>query len=106
MDWFQVTFLALIQGLTEFLPISSSAHLILPSQLFGWEDQGLAFDVGVHVGTLSAVMLYFRQDIAQMIVAWLKSPDRQAESRRLAGLVCGAGDNPGGGLWSGNQRHN
>ncbi|MGB0734285.1 MAG: undecaprenyl-diphosphate phosphatase, partial [Pontibacterium sp.] len=55
MDWFQVTALALIQGLTEFLPISSSAHLILPSQLFGWADQGLAFDVGVHVGTLTAV---------------------------------------------------
>jgi len=73
MDWIQVTFLALIQGLTEFLPISSSAHLILPSQLFGWEDQGLAFDVGVHVGTLSAVMLYFRKDIGEMIVAWLKS---------------------------------
>jgi len=73
MDWLQVTILALIQGLTEFLPISSSAHLILPSQLLGWEDQGLAFDVGVHVGTLSAVMLYFRKDIAQMIVAWLNS---------------------------------
>ena len=73
MDWLQVTILALIQGLTEFLPISSSAHLILPSQLFGWEDQGLAFDVGVHVGTLSAVMLYFRKDIVTMIGAWLNS---------------------------------
>lgn len=73
MDWLQVTLLALIQGLTEFLPISSSAHLILPSQLLGWADQGLAFDVGVHVGTLSAVMLYFRRDIGSMIVAWLNS---------------------------------
>ncbi|MGB0468396.1 MAG: undecaprenyl-diphosphate phosphatase [Pontibacterium sp.] len=73
MDWLQVTILALIQGLTEFLPISSSAHLILPSQLFGWEDQGLAFDVGVHVGTLTAVMLYFRADIATMVVAWLNT---------------------------------
>ncbi len=73
MDWLQVTFLALIQGLTEFLPISSSAHLILPSQLLGWEDQGLAFDVGVHIGSLCAVMLYFRKDIAVMIVAWLNS---------------------------------
>lgn len=70
MDWFQTVVLALIQGLTEFLPISSSAHLILPSQLLGWEDQGLAFDVGVHVGTLAAVVFYFRQDIWSMIKAF------------------------------------
>ena len=68
MDVFQAVMLALIQGLTEFLPISSSAHLILPSKLFGWPDQGLAFDVAVHVGTLSAVMLYFRKDIVSMTV--------------------------------------
>ncbi|WP_439108063.1 undecaprenyl-diphosphate phosphatase [Congregibacter sp.] len=55
--------LALIQGLTEFLPISSSAHLLLPSMLLGWPDQGLAFDVAVHFGTLSAVVVYFRQDL-------------------------------------------
>lgn len=73
MDWLQVTFLALIQGLTEFLPISSSAHLILPSIVFGWQDQGLAFDVAVHVGTLMAVMLYFQQDLRQMILAWCRS---------------------------------
>ena len=58
MDWFQALVLALIQGLTEFLPISSSAHLILPSQVLGWPDQGLAFDVAVHLGTLMAVMAY------------------------------------------------
>ena len=62
-DWIHTVVLALIQGLTEFLPISSSAHLILPSQLLGWEDQGLAFDVGVHVGTLCAVVLYFRSEV-------------------------------------------
>lgn len=73
MDWFQVVFLAVLQGLTEFLPISSSAHLILPSQLLGWTDQGLAFDVGVHIGSLMAVMIYFRQDIWRMIVAWFGS---------------------------------
>ncbi len=54
-------FLALIQGLTEFLPISSSAHLILPSALFDWPDQGLAFDVAVHLGSLGAVCLSLRQ---------------------------------------------
>jgi undecaprenyl-diphosphatase len=62
-DVIRATLLAFIQGLTEFLPISSSAHLILPSALFGWEDQGLGFDVAVHLGTLLAVILYFRRDI-------------------------------------------
>ena len=72
-DWLHTLCLALIQGLTEFLPISSSAHLILPSQLLGWEDQGLAFDVGVHVGTLLAVVYYFRRELGVMIVAWVRS---------------------------------
>ncbi len=62
-DWLQTVVLALIQGLSEFLPISSSAHLVLPSQLLGWPDQGLLFDVAVHVGTLAAVMVYFRHDL-------------------------------------------
>ena len=66
MDWLEVVILALIQGVTEFLPISSSAHLIFPSQLFGWNDQGLAFDVAVHVGTLTAVMYYFKTDLVAM----------------------------------------
>lgn len=70
MDIFQALWLAIIQGLTEFLPISSSAHLILPSQVLGWPDQGLAFDVAVHVGSLAAVMLYFRKDIWQILGAW------------------------------------
>ena len=71
MELFQIIILAVIQGLTEFLPISSSAHLILPKELLGWSDQGLAFDVAVHVGSLLAVMLYFRQEIHSMTVAWL-----------------------------------
>ncbi len=71
-DVIRVTFLALIQGLTEFLPISSSAHLILPSALLGWEDQGLAFDVAVHLGTLSAVVLYFRKDIFSIAAGCLR----------------------------------
>ncbi|RAU17803.1 undecaprenyl-diphosphatase [Nitrincola tibetensis] len=72
-EWIQTVFLALVQGLSEFLPISSSAHLILPAQLWGWEDQGLAFDVGVHLGTLIAVVLYFRQDILTLFKAWVLS---------------------------------
>lgn len=70
MDIVHVILLALIQGITEFLPISSSAHLILPSQLLGWPDQGLAFDVAVHVGTLTAVVIYFRKDIIAIINGW------------------------------------
>lgn len=73
MDIVQALWLALIQGLSEFLPISSSAHLILPSQLLGWPDQGLAFDVAVHVGSFAAVVLYFRRDIQLLIKAWLHS---------------------------------
>ena len=60
MEFLHILVLAILQGLTEFLPISSSAHLILPAKLLAWEDQGLAFDVAVHVGTLSAVLIYFR----------------------------------------------
>ncbi|MCK5355198.1 MAG: undecaprenyl-diphosphate phosphatase [Methyloprofundus sp.] len=73
MDIFQAIALAVLQGLTEFLPISSSAHLILLPVIAGWEDQGLAFDVAVHVGTLSAVLLYYRRDLAVIISAWLGS---------------------------------
>jgi undecaprenyl-diphosphatase len=71
MTTLEIFILAIMQGLTEFLPISSSAHLILPSQLLGWHDQGLAFDVSVHVGTLLAVILYFRKEVGAMTVAWI-----------------------------------
>lgn len=70
MDWLQAVLLAILQGLTEFLPISSSAHLILPSQLLGWVEQGLAFDVAVHVGSLVAVLIYFRREVVDMALAW------------------------------------
>lgn len=73
IDWFQALVLAILQGLTEFLPISSSAHLLLPAQLLGWPDQGLAFDVAVHVGTLAAVLFYYRTDLQVMFTALLHS---------------------------------
>lgn len=73
MDMIQAITLALLQGLTEFLPISSSAHLILLPVLVGWEDQGLAFDVAVHVGTLTAVTAYYRRDLIAIVSAWLGS---------------------------------
>ena len=67
MPLIQLVLLALIQGLTEFIPVSSSAHLILPAQLIeGFEDQGTAVDVAAHVGSLGAVMLYFRAEVARL----------------------------------------
>jgi undecaprenyl-diphosphatase len=85
----QTVLLALLQGLTEFLPISSSAHLILLPRLLGWSDQGLAFDVAVHVGTLLAVVLYFRHDVQRLLAAWLQScvDRRMSADARLAWLV-------------------
>lgn len=73
MDIIQVIVLALVQGLTEFLPISSSAHLILVPVVTHWQDQGLVFDVAVHAGTLSAVVLYFRTELRKMLVDWIAS---------------------------------
>lgn len=73
MDTLHAIYLALLQGFTEFLPISSSAHLILLPRLVGWPDQGLAFDVAVHVGTLIAVVTYFRYDIRTLFLAWVTS---------------------------------
>jgi len=84
----QVVILALVQGLTEFLPISSSAHLILVPVLTDWPDQGLAFDVAVHAGTLTAVVLYFRKELARMFVDWLASfKGRSTPDGRLAWAV-------------------
>ena len=73
MDIIQLITLAVVQGLTEFLPISSSAHLILVPAFTGWKDQGLAFDVAVHVGTLAAVVVYFRNEVLAMARAWVAS---------------------------------
>lgn len=89
MSWWEAVALALVQGLTEFLPISSSAHLILPSQLLGWQDQGLAFDVAVHVGTLLAIVAYFRRDVANLTQAWVVSVAKRqhSEDSQLAWLI-------------------
>ena len=73
MDSLQAIVLAIVQGLSEFLPISSSGHLILVPHFLGWTDQGLAFDVAVHVGTLFAVVAYFRRQLLAMTRAWFGS---------------------------------
>lgn len=72
-DYLHYLLLGLIQGLTEFLPISSSAHLILVPLITGVSDQGLAIDVAAHVGTLAAVVWYFRTELKQMSVNWHNS---------------------------------
>src|SRR5699024_3693665 len=73
MDWFQILVLALVQGITEFLPISSSAHLILVPYFFDWPDQGLGFDLAVHLGTLVAVVGYYWRDVLALARAWFAS---------------------------------
>ncbi|MGB0935732.1 MAG: undecaprenyl-diphosphate phosphatase, partial [Alphaproteobacteria bacterium] len=65
---FHIIVLSIIQGLTEFLPISSSAHLIVLPPLLGWADQGLDLDIAVHVGSLAAVMVYFYRDVGNMLI--------------------------------------
>ncbi|HWV24968.1 MAG TPA: undecaprenyl-diphosphatase UppP [Thermomicrobiales bacterium] len=67
MELWQAIILGIVQGLTEFLPVSSSGHLIIFPWLFGWENGGLAFDASLHLGTLVAVLVYFRRDLWQMI---------------------------------------
>lgn len=69
MTLFQAIVLGVVQGLTEFLPVSSSAHLSLAPWLLGWHDPGLAFDVALHMGSLSAVVWYFRRDWAELLAA-------------------------------------
>ena len=83
MSFFQLFIVSLIQGITEFLPISSSGHLILLPVLTGWADQGLAIDMAAHVGTFCAVLIYFRQDIFLL----LKELGGVIASRRMPKLL-------------------
>lgn len=73
MDFAQIIILSLIQGITEFLPVSSSAHLILIPLLTEWQDQGLAIDVAAHLGSLFAIVFYFRKDISLILFAGINS---------------------------------
>jgi undecaprenyl-diphosphatase len=84
VDSLHILVLAVIQGVTEFLPISSSAHLVLLPRLLHWADQGLVFDVAVHFGSLIAVVYYFRAEVIRMFRSWLRSlaggaPDRDSK---------------------------
>jgi len=80
MTWTQIIVLAIVQGLTEFLPISSSGHLVLVPSVFGWTDQGLVFDIAVHFGSLLAVCVYFRNDLAGLLRGGLSVLHGRADS--------------------------
>jgi undecaprenyl-diphosphatase len=86
---FHILVLALVQGITEFLPISSSGHLILVPIFTGWPDQGLPIDVAAHVGTLAAVLAYFWRDVARMVagLARLLAGQREPGARLALNLV-------------------
>lgn len=73
MSWFEAFILGLVQGLTEFLPISSSAHLRLAAAFAGWEDPGAAFTAVTQIGTEAAVLIFFRKDIGRIVTAWFRS---------------------------------
>lgn len=89
MSLIQTVVLAFLQGLTEFLPVSSSAHLLLVPVVTGWQDQGLAFDVGLHAGSLAAVIIYFRKEIRDMMSGFWGSVTRKTvdDNARLAWAI-------------------
>ena len=89
MDILHSIILGLLQGLTEFLPVSSSGHLILLPKLMEWVDQGLCYDVAAHFGSLLALLIYFKQDLGKMAVGWVKSfnSERNTEVNQVWFLI-------------------
>ena len=90
MDFLQILILSLVQALTEFLPVSSSAHLVLASEMFGWKYQGLSFDLALHFGTLIAILAYFRRDIAELVretLAWRPGSPLNPTQRLALGIT-------------------
>src|ERR1700712_4527254 len=73
LNYLQAIFLGIVQGLTEFLPISSSAHLRITAAFAGWDDPGAAFTAVTQLGTETAVILYFAKDLIRIAIAWFKS---------------------------------
>ena len=87
MSTLEAIVLGLVQGLTEFLPISSSGHLRIVPALLGWEDPGAGFTAVIQLGTMAAVLLYFRADLWRIARAWLRElrvPFRQRSPRRTS----------------------
>lgn len=90
-ELFEATSLGIVQGLTEFLPISSTAHLVLVPHFLKWKTPGLVFDTSLHLGTLVAVLYYFRKDISDIALAWMRSFKKDAnldeEQKQLSRLA-------------------
>ena len=91
----QIIVLAIVQGITEFLPISSSGHLILVPALTGWKDQGLATDVMVHVGSLFAILVYFWRDVLRLLAGTLDLMRRQWTTDAKLALYIAAAERQG-----------
>src|SRR5210317_1738065 len=88
MEFIQIITLGLLQGITEFLPVSSSGHLVLVSILLGWQDQGLLVDIAAHAGSLVAVMIYFRKQLTEMATAILHPRKQEyAQTLNLIGAI-------------------
>src|SRR5690242_20515805 len=97
MDAFQAIVLGIVQGLTEFLPISSTAHLRIVPAFAGWEDPGSAFTAVVQLGTMAAVLLYFREDLLRILVTWFRSlrePELRSHLDAQMGWYIGLGTIP------------
>jgi undecaprenyl-diphosphatase len=94
MPLYQAIILAIVQGLTEFLPVSSTAHLAIIPQLFHWQDPGLAFDIALHVGTLAAILIFFFRDWVKIVltgigVPFAKGPEDENSRVMLLYLILG-----------------
>ena len=89
MPLIEAIVLGIVQGLTEFLPISSTAHLVLIPWLLGWKDPGLAFDVALHVGTLAAILIYFFRDWVQVLAQGLGMQAGRPRARTQPQDCCG-----------------
>ncbi|GII51767.1 undecaprenyl-diphosphatase 2 [Planotetraspora thailandica] len=97
MDVLQAIVLGIVQGLTEFLPISSSAHLLIVPKLAGWSDPGAAFTAVIQLGTMLAVVIYFWRDITRIFITWLRSlwtPELRSELDARMGWYIGLGTIP------------
>ncbi len=97
MNALEVVVLGVLQGLTEFLPISSTAHLRIVPALFGWEDPGAAFTAVTQLGTMTAVLIFFRRDLARIVGTWLRSlrdPSLRGELDARLGWYIGLGTIP------------
>ncbi len=90
MDWIQALILGIVQGLTEFLPVSSSGHLVLAQHILGVDEAGVLLEVILHMGTLAAILVYFYDDLKQLLLEFIKG-EKDFNNCHFAGCVCWIG---------------